>query len=168
MQLDSAEVLQLFRTDEMTGLFHRAYFLERVREDMLRSERYGWPLAILGLYLENLDKIESLHGKFAADRVLTETASMVRKFARNTDIACRAGACEFALLLPGTTAEGAAKMAERLAQRMATHLFSAPDGQAVDVASSVGAAEFSADVKSADQFLERARLARARRDVGAN
>lgn len=153
VQADVGPVLHLLRIDEMTGLFIRPYFLERVRDDMFRAERYGWPVSLVILSIEKLDEIQSRLGQLVRDNLIATTATMIRKFARNTDIACRYGKDQFALLLPGAAADGAATIAERLHHRLTTHLFETPEGRALTIECHLGVAEFHSGMREVTDFL---------------
>lgn len=154
--LNEAEVIRLLRTDEMTGLYKRGYFLERVRDDILRSERYGWPLSVIVLSLTNFEQLQQSHGKIVSDNVLAELAAMVRKFARNTDIACRFDVTSYALLLPGTSRDGGNTIAERLKNRITSHLFSTPDGRPVQATCAIGVGEYREGMAEAQELLSAA------------
>jgi diguanylate cyclase (GGDEF)-like protein len=152
-------MVRMLRTDELTGLCTSFYFEERLRDDMLRSERYGWPLAVLILDLDRFDQVEQKFNRIICDNVVVTIATMLRKFARNTDIVSRIGDTKFALLLPGTGGEGAQTIAERLHQRVSTHLFSTPDGKPLQISCSVGLAEYNSEWTDAADFLAAAEKA---------
>lgn len=160
VEVKESEVLRLIRIDEMTGLYNKVYFIERVRDDMLRSERYGWPLSLLVLSIDQFDKIRADYGPIIGDNIAVTVADMVRKFARNTDIVGREDIAKFAILLPGTAGAGAETIAERLHRRITSHLFSTKSGQPIQVTCSLGLSEFDESFADTESFLGAAEAAR--------
>lgn len=159
VEVKESEVLRLIRIDEMTGLYNRVYFLDRVRDDMLRSERYGWPLSLLILSVDRFDEIRNQYGQIISDNVAVTVAGMIRKFARNTDIVGRVETARFTLLLPGTSGEGAETIAERLHNRITSHLFSTRAGDPIHVTCSLGVAEFQDNYEQVADFVQAAESA---------
>lgn len=161
VEVKDSEMLRLIRIDEMTGLYNRVYFLDRVRDDMLRSERYGWPLSLLMLSVDHFEKFRETYGHIIGDSIAAAVADMIRKFARNTDIVGRYDTAKFALLLPGTAGEGAESIAERLHHRITSHLFSNSSGEAIQVTCSVGLSEFQERFEETADFIAAADAALA-------
>lgn len=92
--------------DELTGLFNRRYFLERLNEDLARAERSGQPLHLAILDLDHFKHINDTHGHQAGDRFLREFAGVARRVLRRTDLVARYGGEEFVVLFPhGDTAD---------------------------------------------------------------
>lgn len=89
--------------DELTGLHHRAYFLDRLSEatDVARTERQA--LALLLVDLDNLFLINMERGRQSGDRALVALAVTLQRSARPGDTVARLGGDQFALLLPGTS-----------------------------------------------------------------
>lgn len=151
------EVLHIVRLDDMTGLYNREYFLERVHEDRLRSRRYGWPLCVLLLSLDRFDAFRAEHGSLSSDNMLASIASMLRKSARDTDLAARFDDATFALLLPGTWAAGAEVIARRMRDRVSGHLLASEQGDVLQVTCSQGIAEYVPEEKEVDDLVGNAR-----------
>jgi diguanylate cyclase (GGDEF)-like protein len=160
VEVKDSEVLRLIRIDEMTGLYNKVYFLDRVRDDMLRSERYGWPLSLLMISVDDFEKIKESYGQIISDNVAVTVADMIRKFARNTDIVGRYDTAKFSLLLPGTAGEGAESIAERLRHRITSHLFSTSTGEPIQVTCSLGLSEFHDSFKDVHDFVTAGETAR--------
>lgn len=120
-----AESERMAVTDGLTGLYNYRYFHERLRGEMARSTRYGHPLSLVMLDLDNFKKINDRYGHLKGDDVLREVAQAIKRNIRGTvatatvkradvDIACRCGGEEFIIILPEAAAPGAAIAAERL------------------------------------------------------
>jgi len=114
------ELLRQSRTDSLTGLFNRRFFLEVASRELARSRRYGEPLSVMLIDIDHFKHINDTHGHHAGDRVLCEMASLCAGQIRTSDVLARIGGEEFAVLLPNTVVEDGRKLAERLRTRVET------------------------------------------------
>ena len=110
----AGEYEQLSVTDALTGLLNRRYLEERLAEEALRSNRYGFPMSFLMI---DVDEFKSYNDRFShpeGDKALKLVAQHLKETLRGADIAARYGGEEFSILLPQTTAGEAAVIAERV------------------------------------------------------
>ena len=105
-------------TDGLTGLYNHAFFLQALRQELLRSKRHGLRAALLLLDLDNFKAVNDERGHVEGDRVLMRAAAVVREGVREIDVAARYGGGEFAVLLPDTSRLGAFVVAERIRRRI--------------------------------------------------
>jgi diguanylate cyclase (GGDEF)-like protein len=105
-------------TDGLTGLYNHAYFLQALRQEVLRSKRHGLKASLLLLDLDDFKRINDQRGHVEGDRALMKAAAIIRDSVREIDIAARYGGEEFAVLLPETTRLGAFVVAERIRVRI--------------------------------------------------
>jgi diguanylate cyclase (GGDEF)-like protein len=105
-------------TDGLTGLYNHAYFLQALRQEVLRSKRHGLRAALLLLDLDDFKRVNDARGHVEGDRVLMKAAAIIRDSVREIDIAARYGGEEFAVLLPDTARLGAFVVAERIRTRL--------------------------------------------------
>jgi len=90
-------------TDGLTGLFNHRYFYERLEQEMARAKRYGTPVSLLMIDLDDFKAFNDRHGHLAGDAVLREMAKALGSELRaKLDIAARYGGEEFAIILPNT------------------------------------------------------------------
>jgi diguanylate cyclase (GGDEF)-like protein len=108
------EARRLADTDALTGLRNRRFFHETLVRECTRAHRYRRSLALLVLDLDDFKSINEQVGHLAGDGVLAETALRVRAVLRASDIACRVGGDEFAIILPEAGAHQAAQLYERV------------------------------------------------------
>jgi diguanylate cyclase (GGDEF)-like protein len=105
------------RQDTLTGLPNRRAFEERLPVELSRFSRSGRPLSLVLLDLDGFKGVNDRLGHPAGDEVLRDVAAILRN-SRMTDDCFRIGGDEFAILMPGTTAEEAGIGARRLAEAM--------------------------------------------------
>jgi GGDEF domain-containing protein len=90
-------------TDGLTGLFNHRYFYERLEQEIARARRYGTPVSLLMIDLDDFKAFNDRHGHLAGDAVLREMARALGSELRaKLDIAARYGGEEFAVILPNT------------------------------------------------------------------
>ena len=105
-------------TDGLTGLFNHAFFLQALRQELLRSRRQGLKAALLLLDLDDFKRVNDVRGHVEGDRALMRATAVLRESVRGIDIAARYGGEEFAVLLPDTSRLGALVVAERIRRRL--------------------------------------------------
>ena len=103
-------------TDELTGLANRRQFYEVLGREFERAHRFGTPLSLILLDIDDFKRINDDHPMkhLAGDAVLRTVAQAIAGHIRDIDLAARYGGEEFAVLLPQTDREGAVNLAERL------------------------------------------------------
>ncbi|MCW3013893.1 MAG: diguanylate cyclase [Solirubrobacterales bacterium] len=101
-------------TDELTGLSNRRRFQEVLAGEVERSRRFGQPLGLVMLDIDNFKQVNDTYGHPAGDLVLKEVARILRESSREIDEPARYGGEELAVVLPGTDLEGAFQLAERV------------------------------------------------------
>jgi len=105
-------------TDGLTGLYNHAYFMQALRQELLRSRRHGLKAALLLLDLDGFKSVNDVLGHVEGDRALMRVAAAMRESLREIDVAARYGGEEFAVLLPDTSRLGAFVVAERVRLRV--------------------------------------------------
>lgn len=100
--------------DPLTRLFNRRFLEESLERELQIASRKKQAIAVLFLDLDHFKKFNDTFGHDAGDRVLQSLADLFRAFFRSTDICCRYGGEEFAIILPESTAQDAAVRAEAL------------------------------------------------------
>lgn len=100
--------------DALTGLHNRAYFDRRLADELAASRRYGRDVSLLMVDIDHFKQVNDLHGHPAGDRVLGAVGEALTQYSRETDVACRYGGEEFALILTETKEAAARVRADRL------------------------------------------------------
>jgi diguanylate cyclase (GGDEF)-like protein len=101
------------RHDFLTGLANRQAFQERITLETERARRYGRPLSILMVDIDNFKLVNDALGHDAGDTVLRQVAMALQNSLRNVDFVGRFGGEEFVVILPETGLAGALDTAER-------------------------------------------------------
>ncbi len=128
-------------TDQLTQIYNRVKFHETLNEEIKRNRRYETDLSIIMLDIDHFKSINDTHGHDVGDKVLVALVTLIKKYIRDTDIFSRWGGEEFILLLPHTTLENAAKLAERIRQKIMEYHFE----QAGNVTCSFGVSQFKGE-----------------------
>ncbi|WP_018936260.1 diguanylate cyclase [Thioalkalivibrio sp. ALJ24] len=126
-------------TDPLTGIANRWYFLEVAERELLRRARNSSPVSLLMLDLDHFKQVNDTWGHPVGDRVLHAVADTLRDSLRPLDLSGRFGGEEFLVLLPGTHAEEAREIAERLRRAVAAMAIE-HEGESVRVTVSIGVA----------------------------
>jgi diguanylate cyclase (GGDEF)-like protein len=165
--LENARLHDLVRrqaqTDELTDLPNRRRFMNGLEQEIARSGRFGTPLSLVLFDLDRFKRVNDRCGHQVGDLVLRRTADVVRMRIRGTDLAARVGGEEFAVLLPGSDAAGAATFADNLRRDIQREVV--VEGVGWPMRASFGVAQFQKGmsietlVGAADRALYRAKAA---------
>jgi two-component system cell cycle response regulator len=132
------EARQLADLDALTGLHNRRFFHETLAREVTRAQRYERSLALIVFDIDDFKAINDKVGHLAGDAVLAQVAERVQSVVRGSDVACRVGGDEFAVILPESTLQDA----EQLYRRLQFAVASRPAGAAERIHLSAGIAEF--------------------------
>ncbi|WP_019502795.1 diguanylate cyclase [Pseudanabaena sp. PCC 6802] len=100
--------------DHLTGLFNRRYFEEILERLLNRGEQGNYAVSLIVLDIDYFKNINDTFGHLAGDAVLRDIGIFLKGSVRPTDIACRYGGEEFAIVLPACPIEIAGQRAEKL------------------------------------------------------
>lgn len=158
VQKEKLELLSF--TDELTGLYNRRALMDRLVQEMLRSERHGSGLTIMLLDLDHFKQVNDTHGHLLGDEVLATFGRVIAEIARGSDAPARYGGEEFCVLLPETNLEGTLVLADRLRLEIARQPFPGVNGTTFHVTCSIGIAQFlPGQTDTVSSLLERADVA---------
>ncbi|MGI9111615.1 MAG: diguanylate cyclase [Gaiellaceae bacterium] len=122
LALDNAHIRERLehqaQTDSLTGLFNHRYFHERLRRELTRASGAQESVAVLMADIDDFKKVNDVYGHAVGDLVLAELADHLRATVRSTDVVCRIGGEEFAVIVPANEEAHAISLAGRLTQRL--------------------------------------------------
>lgn len=143
--------------DDLTDVYNRRYFYEKLEEEIKRSERYRTVLSLIMLDIDYFKHFNDTHGHQAGDSVLRDVALLLRNNVREQDLVARYGGEEFAIILPETGKQVAGKLAERIRGCLSAQAFHFKETlQSGKLTISLGVATFPEDAKSLNDLVETA------------
>jgi diguanylate cyclase (GGDEF)-like protein len=157
MVLENARLYETARNladrDPLTGYFNHRYLHERLSEEVVRAVRNRQPLSVIMLDLDDFKLVNDTFGHVYGDRVLAHVADLMRSTLRASDVAARYGGDEFALILPETGREDAARTAARILEAFQASPFAAEGRQPFPIGASIGIATHPFDGRSATELI---------------
>ncbi|RII28820.1 MAG: diguanylate cyclase [Geobacter sp.] len=156
---------KLASTDELTGLRNRRHIMKRLEEEFERAGRLNEPLCLIMLDIDHFKRINDTYGHPFGDLVLKRVARRLQEATRSYDITGRIGGEEFLVISPGTTAEEALHLAERL-RTVVSQEPMGDGGKEVTITISAGFALSSPADSGSETLLKRADVALYRAKQG--
>jgi diguanylate cyclase (GGDEF)-like protein len=108
------ELFEQARKDQLTGLDNRRVFREKIDQILEQSKRYGFPVTIAAMDLDNFKQINDTWGHAVGDKVLQTVANTLKTLVRKGDLLIRMGGDEFLLIMPYTDYKAAQTVAQRI------------------------------------------------------
>lgn len=159
---------ELSMTDELTGLYNRRHFYDRLEAEVSRTQRYGHSFALAILDLDGFKQHNDKFGHSSGDAVLKSLAQTLKSALRKMDTAFRYGGDEFAIILPSTDAERASGIVDRI--RSEWSRVPKPGNVALEtpLGFSAGIAQFPENAETVDGlvFLADTALYRSKKEGG--
>jgi diguanylate cyclase (GGDEF)-like protein len=105
--------------DDLTGLYNRRYFKERLLAERRSADQRGTSFALVMIDLDNFKPINDLHGHLTGDRVLSQVGRILKESIRSTDTLCRYAGDEFVAILPEIDEKDVIRIAKRVKEKLA-------------------------------------------------
>ena len=135
---------ELSMIDDLTQLYNSRYFYHRLGMEIDRVNRYGEPLTLLLLDIDNFKAFNDAYGHVEGDNVLVRLGQVVNRCLRQTDSAYRYGGEEFTMMLPMTASADGVVTADRIRTEFKKENFSPVAGEDVHLTVSIGLAQYKA------------------------
>lgn len=142
----------LARIDRSTGAANGRYFFEMAENEVSRSKRYGGPITIVYMDIDNFKSINDHFGHRIGDELLRHVAETMKEHVRDSDAVARLGGDEFAILLPETKKDSA----DAVIYKVHDNLLQAMEKKNWPVTFSIGAVTFLQAPDSADEMIGKA------------
>lgn len=146
----------LSRTDPLTGLMNRRYFMELAEQEVLRAQRYKNPLSILLIDVDHFKLINDTYGHGVGDNCLQSLGTALINTAREVDMICRYGGEEFVILLPETMQNEAMEAAERIRIRVESLRVRGSEAEQIQFTISTGVATLASPDMNIDALIRAA------------
>jgi diguanylate cyclase (GGDEF)-like protein len=122
LALDNAQVRARLehqaQTDSLTGLYNHRNFHERLRAELMRASRARDSVALLMFDIDEFKRVNDICGHAVGDQMLVALAELTCSLVRTSDVVCRIGGEEFAVIMPSCNAGDALGLARRLTERL--------------------------------------------------
>lgn len=153
----SQRLRSLAYRDALSGLYNHRYFYEQLSHEVERAQRYGHPLSVVMLDMDNFKLVNDSYGHVMGDQLLSLVGQIVDTHVRATDVAARYGGDEFAIILPDTDHQAALATAEKLRHAIrASGALTAPSGGGLLLSVSMGVATCPEDGRTVRHLLQAA------------
>ena len=146
-----SQLEQLATQDSLTNVLNARAFSHELAQELSRNRRYGRPLALIYLDLDDFKSVNDAHGHATGDAVLRLVADAMRGAVRQADVVGRLGGDEFGVLMPETDGDVAHAAANRLGSGIRTVFRGTPS-----VTASIGVVAVSGTEAGTDELLRKA------------
>ncbi|GAA6136154.1 hypothetical protein NBRC116188_29440 [Oceaniserpentilla sp. 4NH20-0058] len=153
--------------DSLTKLPNRGAYDAYIEKEYQRFERYGGDLSLIVCDVDKFKNINDSYGHQAGDKVLQLISRQVKKGTRQTDLLARYGGEEFVVILPGTDAQAALQVAEKIRAEVAGSPFHFK-GSRVQITISCGVASFAKGCTHQEVFEKADKALYQAKDNGRN
>jgi diguanylate cyclase (GGDEF)-like protein len=134
--------------DTLTDLYNRRYLGMRIEEEAGRHKRFGHPVSVVSLDLDNFERVNRKAGQTGGDALLREIGVLLRKHSRRFTVVARDRGDDFAIVLPNTPRAGAVIYAERIKALIERHPF-----EHGTMTASLGVASLPESVGSSEELI---------------
>lgn len=142
-------------SDELTGVYTRGYFNERLLEEFAKARHKNRPMTLVIMDIDHFKKVNDLQGHHIGDEVLRWLARLIMGQARETDFVARYGGEEFVVLMPNTRGTDAFRFTQRLCKTIASTPFRW-GAKKIKITFSAGVACMKDEVATGEDLLRRA------------
>ncbi len=148
---------QMAITDRLTGLYNFGYFLDRLKEERIRADRYHRLLSLIIFDIDHFKKYNDTNGHPAGNEVLKRIAAILKEEAREVDIVARYGGEEMVIILPEASRRSAHELADRIRFKIEQGIFPRMETQPLKhITVSAGVATFPVDAATEDDLIKKA------------
>jgi diguanylate cyclase (GGDEF)-like protein len=143
--------------DGLTGLYNHRYFQESLSGELLRAQRFEYPVSLLMIDVDHFKDYNDKYSHPMGDIVLKDISKILKDSLRAYDIPARYGGEEMVVILPYTTQEQAMPVAERIRKNVGSRGFpGAGKNEKVTVTVSIGVSTFPLNAKTKSDLINHA------------
>jgi diguanylate cyclase (GGDEF)-like protein/PAS domain S-box-containing protein len=149
------ELTRKAHTDDLTGVYNRRYFKERLQKEICKARRSENPLSLIMIDVDFFKSINDRFGHDSGDKALQRITTVCREALRGDDIFGRLGGEEFAVILPNLTLYKAKQVAERLRMMVESERIRA-GRSTIRITVSIGLCQFGGEITESEALLKAA------------
>ena len=151
---DYEQTYKLAVTDGLTQLYNHRYFQEQMINNVNTFRRYGTKFSLILIDIDFFKKFNDTYGHQSGDAVLKQVANILKRNSRTSDIVCRYGGEEMAIILTNTNKEEAIITANKVCLAVRNNKFTLAGGEKVNVTISVGVATVGDNGEKPQEIIE--------------
>ena len=134
--------MELSMIDDLTQLYNSRHFYAQLAREIERALRYGQPLTLLMLDLDQFKDFNDTYGHIEGDDVLSSIGRIIKGCLRDSDSGYRYGGEEFTIILPMTKAADGVSIAKRIQESLRKTPFAPLPGQEIFMTVSIGISQY--------------------------
>jgi len=168
------ELQDMAMRDDLTQLFNRRYFYDRLQRELDQARNFQRPLAVVVLDVDGLKRVNDAYGHKAGDLLLATVGRLLVQYSRTCDVPARIGGDEFGIVMPETDKSGAFAVVNRLQRALESASVFEENGKRLKLSISLGVSGYpwggddvDAIVQWADTYMYAAKAVR-RGETGAS
>ena len=144
----------LATTDGLTELYNHRYFQEQMIQNIETGKRYDRKFSLIMIDIDFFKKFNDTYGHQSGDAVLRQVAQILKKNVRSTDVVCRYGGEEMAIILTQTSKDEALITAQKICNAVSAQPLKIVNGNDVNVTISLGVATYSEDGETTQEMIK--------------
>ncbi len=147
------ELANMAMQDDLTELFNRRYFFDRLERELQTATGFERPLSVIVVDLDAMKSVNDTCGHRVGDQLLTAFGEFMLAQTRASDVCARIGGDEFAVLLPDTSEQAAAALMDRISKRLQSTPLIEDDNVTLHISASFGLSGYPWSGKTVDVLM---------------